>query len=498
MRNRRSGILLHITSLPSSFGIGDLGPVARQFAELLKENMQTYWQILPLNPTALDSGNSPYMSTSAFAGNTLLINLDHLSEEGLLKEEEIETHRGLPDKRIDYPSAIALKNRLLNVAYQRFKELRSKKESDHFDRFCLDNANWLDDFALFSAIKSHYKGNEWIKWPRKIRNRDEKAIGEIADKLYDPLQKEKYLQYIFFKQWYSLKDYCNKIGIKIIGDMPYYISYDSADVWSHSDLFNLDKDKMPLFRSGVPPDRINKNGQLWGTPTYKWNMLKRDDYSWWKRRIRHNLNLFDALRIDHFRGFIAYWAIPEKKKNSRYGKWIRGPAKHFFTAMNFQRLPIIVEDLGFITPAVRETMASLDLTGMRTILLAFGEDFPKNEFVPHNLVRNCIVYTGTHDFNTAKGWFESEASHKEKMRLFKYLGREADAEEISWEFIRLAMASVANTAILPMQDVLSLGKEARMNIPGLSKGNWEWRALPEQIRSLDRRLADMTKIYGRV
>lgn len=497
---RASGILLHIISLPSSYGIGDLGPLAYRFADLLAESGQGIWQINPLNPTRLEMNNNPYDSPSAFAGNTLLISPEYLLERGLIEKEDLDDRPSFPEGTIDYPLVTGYKERLFQTAYERFKDcgFKGAREGCRYADFCSENSGWLDDYALFTACKEHFGGKPWNRWPLRIRDRGVDALEDLRLKLCDRMDKEKLLQYLFFQQWFSLKGYCNRLGIRVLGDIPIYVSYDSADVWTHPAIFNLDGKKMPITISGVPPDRFNENGQLWANPTYRWDVLAEDNYSWFIRRIEHNLRLFDLLRIDHFRGLVAYWAVAAGSKDAALGRWVQAPAVDFLEALirRLPCLPVIAEDLGFITADVREVVNKFEIPGMRVLQFAFGEDIGLSHHIPHNFIKNCVAYTGTHDTDTARGWFENGASAEEKERLFCYIGRDVSADEVSWEMIRLAMLSVAEMVITPMQDILKLGTEARMNRPGENSGNYQWRLCPEQM-TLDRRLKVITEISGR-
>jgi len=497
MKRRGSGILIHLTSLPSPFGIGDMGPGSFRFIDFLVQAKQSYWQILPLNPTDLVHGNSPYHSSSAFALNPLLISPELLAQDGLLEDGDFSSLPDFPEGRIDYRAVSAFKKKLFDRAYERFQR---RKGSYEYERFCRENAYWLDDFVLFRALKFRFQGRVWNEWPQEIKERNPKVLESLESELNEVMEKEKFLQYLFFKQWNALRNYCHKKGIQIIGDLPIYVTYDSVDLWTHTELFKLDQNKRPRAVAGVPPDYFSATGQLWGNPVYQWEALKETGYRWWIQRIRHNLSLFDFIRIDHFRGFIAYWEVPAGEKNAKKGRWVKAPAMDFFHQLNksFSCLPIIAEDLGVITPEVREVMNYFGFPGMKLLLFAFGEDLPTNPYILHNLERNCIAYTGTHDNNTVQGWYKNEAKKKEKERLFQYLGRKVPTEELHWEMIRLLMMSVANTVIFPMQDILGLGKEARMNRPATLKGNWQWRLLPDQLTSsLAERLRQMTEIYGR-
>lgn len=494
---RKSGILLHITSLPSLYGIGDMGPGAYKFADFLVETKQSLWQILPLAPTDLVYGNSPYGTISAFAGNSLLISPELLERDGLVKREDIFSLPEFPADKVDYEGVSNYKKNLLNLAYERFKKMRNNRE---YKEFCAGSSYWLEDYALFLALKVYFRGQAWCEWPTEIRDRQPEALRSLKEKLHNEIEREKFIQYVFARQWLSLRRYSNEKGIKIIGDIPIYVSYDSVDLWSHHEIFKLDNEKRPYVVAGVPPDYFSETGQLWGNPLYNWEMLKEKGYNWWLRRVEHNLNLFDFVRVDHFRGFVAYWEVPATEKTAVNGKWIKAPAMDFFNKLKdrFPHLPIIAEDLGVITPDVRDVMNRYKFPGMKVLLFAFGESLPQNPYIPHNVVRNCVFYTGTHDNNTIKGWFEREAKSNERKRLFCYIGREVPFEELHWELIRLTMMSVADMVIFPMQDILGLGEEARMNRPATSKGNWEWRLLPDEITpTLKRKLREMTEIYGR-
>ncbi|MBW1802567.1 MAG: 4-alpha-glucanotransferase [Deltaproteobacteria bacterium] len=497
MNDRSSGILLHITSLPSPFGIGDLGPCSYQFADFLAETKQSCWQILPLNPTDTVHGNSPYHSASAFACNPLLISPELMVRDGFLKEEDLKPLPEFAQDSVEYAAVDDLKKRIYHRAYETFKNIQKTEE---IDVFCHENSHWLDDYALFMAIKAHYGGRVWREWPEDLRKRKHEAIQQALRTFHHDIEKEKFLQFIFSKQWTALKHYCNEKGIRIIGDLPIYVVYDSVDAWTHPALFKLDDRLEPRVVAGVPPDYFSETGQLWGNPVYRWDVLKETNYDWWVKRIGHNLKFFDYLRIDHFRGFKACWEIPAGEENAVNGNWIEGPGADFFNHITktFPHLPIIAEDLGFITPDVWELMEQFGFPGMKVLLFAFGDDPGTNPYAPHNHVRHCVVYTGTHDNNTAKGWFERELTQQDRARLFMYLGREITAGQVPWELIRLAMMSVAEKIIIPMQDILGLGEEARMNRPATNEGNWKWRFFPEQITPpVKDRLTQMTGIYGR-
>ncbi|MBW1818346.1 MAG: 4-alpha-glucanotransferase [Deltaproteobacteria bacterium] len=498
MLGRSSGILLHITSLPSPFGVGDLGPWSYRFADFLARAGQRFWQILPLSPTDTAHGNSPYHSNSAFALNPLFISPELLVRDGLLSESDLEADFPFPGGRVDYAVAGAFKDQLLKKAYVRILD---GEKGRALARFREENVSWVEDFALFKALSSRYNNKMWGNWPVELRDRHPDALSKAREELRDPVEKEIFYQYVFYDQWMSLKQYCNDRGILVIGDLPFYVDYDSADLWSHPELFKLDETKRPYVGAGVPPDYFSETGQLWGNPIYRWDVLKESGYAWWLARLRRNFELFDMVRIDHFRGLVAYWEVPSGEKSAINGKWEAGPAEDFLEAVfrEFPGAPLIAEDLGYITPDVTAVMERFGLPGMKLLLFAFGPDLPTNPYAPHNLVKNCLVYTGTHDNNTAGGWFEKEASPEEKERLSRYAGRTLAPESAARELVRLAMMSVADTAIIPMQDILSLGAEARMNVPATPRGNWEWRLTEEQLTpEVADELRRMTEIYGRI
>ncbi len=499
MGKRGSGILLHITSLSSPYGIGDLGAGAYKFADLLAETNQSFWQILPLNQTCEAYGNSPYSSFSAFAGNTLLISPDLMVEHGILSKSDVENHPAFPEERVDYRTVTRYKDGILRTA---FDKNRDNLANDHeFNRFCNENSHWLDDYGLFISVKRHFNKVDWGKWPKELKDRREEAIREWKERLWETILMEKFHQYIFYNQWSLLKDYCESRNILIIGDLPIYVNYDSSDVWANPEIFKLNEEKIPAFIAGVPPDYFSSTGQLWGHPVYDWKVLRESKYLWWIKRIEHNLKCFHMFRLDHFRGFVGYWEIKADEKFATNGKWEEAPARDFFATIlkYFDRLPIIAEDLGVITPDVREIMDLFGFPGMRVLLFAFGEDLPTNPYAPHNYIKNCVVYTGTHDNNTIKGWFKKETGAEDRERISGYIGRKVTERNIHWELIRLVMGSVADKVIIPMQDILGLGEKSRTNLPASSRGNWEWRFVTEGLSPVTKKkLSDMTRIYGRV
>jgi 4-alpha-glucanotransferase len=497
--NRRgSGVLLHITSLPTPYGVGDLGPSAYALADFLAGTRQSYWQVLPLSPTAPIYGNSPYSSVSTFACNTLLVSPDMLVNEGILPKEEIDSRPSFADDRCDYEGGWAYKAYLLDRAFDTF--MKSGNDHDRFMRFCEEQASWLDPYALFVSLKKRMEGASWGDWPWQLRDRLRDALDAARREAAADVEREKFRQYLFFRQWKALKRYCNERGIQIVGDIPIYVSYDSADAWTNAAIFKLDQEKKPTVVAGVPPDYFSATGQLWGNPVYDWDALRATGYDWWIERMRHTLSLFDVVRIDHFRGLVGFWEVPAHEKNAVNGRWVAAPVQDFFAHLfrRFFNLPIIAEDLGLITPDVREALETLGFPGMKVLLFAFGEDNPMHIYLPHTYAPDYVVYTGTHDNNTVVGWFEHEARPDERARLFRYIGREVGAGEVHWELIRLAMRSVARMAVFPMQDILGLGREAQMNRPSVARGNWEWRLAPGRItEEIADRLRSLTVTYGR-
>jgi len=497
MGDRRSGILLSITSLPSLHGIGDMGPWAYRFADFLVDAKQAYWQVLPLSPPVLMQSPSPYSCISAFAGNPMLISPDLMVGDGLLKDRDIEQRPDFPSSRVDYRAVTKYKERIFNLAYERFKAMTDKGA---YENFCSANSWWLDDFALFVALRKFHHNRCWVEWPADIRTRSSAALSATRKKFSQDIEKQKFLQHVFFKQWFNLKEYCNNKGIQIIGDMPIYLSLDSSDVWSNPGMFKLGDDLRPYVVSGVPPDRFSANGQLWGNPVYRWDAMRKNGYSWWIRRFEHSLKCFDRLRVDHFKGYVTYWEIPAGKETAAEGRWVNAPYRDFFNKLTrrFNCLPLIAEDLGNITPETRELMQELGIPGIRPILFALGKDISTHRSAPHNIERHSVAYTGTHDTNTIRGWFEKEASPEDRKYLFRYIGRKVPADRLSWELIRLAMVSAAEIVIIPMQDVLGLGESARMNRPGSARGNWRWRLREDQLaRGISTRLLEMTELFGR-
>jgi len=502
MENRRSGILLHVTSLPSLWGIGDLGSGAKKFIDFLYDSGQSLWQVLPLNPTDLSRGNIPYSSSSAFASNTLLISVENLVMDGLIKEKDADEWKIEEIESIDYEKVILLKAKILETVWNNFNSPSSNNKflKDEFEKFCDLNSSWLEDFALFSALKKRFNQTPWYQWPDEIKKRNKGAISEIRVELEEICLKEKFYQFLFEKQWNSLKEYCNSKGIEIIGDIPVYVDYDSVDVWTNPHLFKLGHNLKPLFVSGVPPDYFSEEGQLWGTPVYNWDKMEEENFRWWLRRFERNFKLYDIIRLDHFRGFVAYWEIEYGKKAST-GKWVKCPSEKFFNTVlsHFdKKISIIAEDLGIITDDVKAIKDMFGFPGMKVLLFAFGDDFPRSPYLPHNYEKNCVVYPGTHDNNTIMGWFEEEASEREKKNLMRYIGKDLTLEDINWEIIKLAWMSVAKYSIASMQDILGLGSCSRINTPGTLEGNYRWKLTTNQLEKAPcEELLELTETYDR-
>ncbi len=493
---RGFGILLHVTSLPGKYSVGDLGPEAYRFIDLLAEIGASYWQVLPLNPTSLETANSPYSSVSAFAGNPLLINPDMFAEERPLKDIPGTSKANKCKRKVCYREAYREKEYFLNIAYREAVKEGLSKLSGYED-FVDENKYWLDDYALFMTLKK-LTGKPWYKWPDELRRRDMKALFEVRERHRTLIEYYYFEQYVFERQWKHLKDYANKKGINILGDIPIYVSLDSADVWSNQELFKLRGNGRPAYVSGVPPDYFSPTGQLWGTPVYDWEKLRCTGFKWWVERLRRMNDLYDLIRIDHFRGLIAYWEVPGDAETAVNGKWVEVPYEDFFKTITkfFPTLPFVAEDLGVITPDVREVMRKYGLPGMKVLVFAWSD--PGNPYLPHNHEENYIVYTSTHDTNTVKGWYIEEATEEQKKFLESYTGLAINSENVSQVFARLALMSVSKLAIIPAQDILGLGSEARMNKPGTIEGNWEWRMLPSELENPKfYELGELAELYGR-
>lgn len=488
---RQSGILMHITSLPGNYGIGTMGKEAYKFVDFLREAGQSYWQILPLSPTGF--GDSPYQALSSCAGNHYLIDLDTLVKEGLLKKAEIKAVSwGNNPRKVDFGILYRYRTEVLKLAFQRFTP------DERFSRFVEENESWLKDYALFMALKEHYDGSAWLDWPKQLRLRDEEALAEKREALAETVGFHYFLQYIFFRQWNALRAYANGKGIRIIGDVPIYVPLDSVDVWAEPELYQLDESRHPIKVAGCPPDSFTADGQLWGNPIYDWQKMADTNYAWWIRRFGAAAKLYDVIRIDHFRGFESYWAVPYGDKTARNGQWVKGPGMDFFRMVQreFPGLDFIAEDLGFVTPEVRQLQIDSGYPGMKVIEFAF-DSREESDYLPHLYPVDSVCYTGTHDNVTLKQWL-SEASAKDVAYAKAYLGLNR-GEGYVWGLIRGGMGSVSRLFIAQMQDYLELGKEARMNFPGtVSTDNWTWRAEKGfDSRRLAVKLYAMTKRYGR-
>ena len=496
-KHRASGILLHPTSLPSKWGIGDFGPSSRDFIDFLSSTNQSVWQMLPIGPTGY--GDSPYQSLSAFAGNPMLISPDTLFEEGLLTESDFE-HIDFSEDTVDYANVIHWKQKLLSKAYRNHIEAPATKLEHDFKAFSKKHASWLDDYALFAALKEHHDLKPWTQWPKELIKRNEKALKKYSVKLKNLIDEHRFIQFIFFKQWDELHEYAKLKHISIIGDVPIFLAHDSSDVWSHQEWFHLDNDGQPTVVAGVPPDYFSATGQRWGNPIYDWGRLKKEGYSFWIERIKLLSEIFDIIRIDHFRGFAGYWEIPASEETAINGEWKKGPGAELFHYIDNaidDELNIIAEDLGIITDDVTELIHELDYPGMAVLQFGFesmnGND--ETSFLPHNLSKNQVVYTATHDNDTTVGWW-SRQSDDIKDFTRRYLS--TDAMTIHRDFIRAALSSVCKLAIFPMQDLLGLGSEACMNRPGTTSGNWKWRFTKEMLtETLKEDLLEMTRLYGR-
>ncbi len=493
---RSSGILVHPTSFPSRFGIGDLGSQAYQFIDFLAGSDQQFWQILPLGPTGY--GNSPYASYSALAGNPLLISPEQLHKKGLLTDEDLGNLPEFPVDSVDFEQVVQIKRRLLRQACDRFKTQASSELQEQFIRFCEAKASWLDDFALFMALHRTFDNASWHTWEADIAKAQPEAVQKWREKLGDEIYYRKFLQFEFCHQWTTLKHYANERGIKIIGDIPIYVAHNSADVWAHREIFALDEETgEAALMAGVPPDYFSATGQLWGNPIYNWERLKDDGFQWWVERFQATLEYVDIVRIDHFRGFEAYWEVPQGETTAINGRWVKGPGEEFFEVLKEKlgTLPIIAEDLGLITPEVLELRDRFEFPGMKVLHFAFDGN-PDNFYLPFNIEHNCVIYTGTHDNNTTLGWFKQLPDYQRE-NLLRYLGC-FSPEGINWDLIRLAFSSIGNLAILPIQDLLGLGEEAQMNCPGVAEGNWGWRYRPDVLTDqLRDRLKTLTCTYGR-
>ena len=503
--NRSSGILLHITSLPNRYGIGDLGPTAYEFVNFLVHTHQQYWQVLPLVPVGY--GYSPYASPSTFAGNPLFISPDLLLEKGYLRNEDLAELPEFPENRVDFEQVLPFKFKLLERAFDLFEHHAPHDEKQQFDAFCKANQDWLEDYALFAVLKFVHEGKEWTQWEPALKCRDQQAMKEAAEKHARGILMQKFWQFLFDNQWRSLKGYCEEHGIKIIGDLPIYVAHDSADVWANSELFQLDAGGMQTVVAGVPPDYFSETGQRWGNPIYRWDLMQDNQFSWWIRRFASILKQVDIIRLDHFRGFEAYWEVPATEETAVKGKWVKGPNAALFDTLEQKMgtLPIIAENLGVITPEVVALMETFHFPGMAVLQFAFDGN-TDSEFLPHNYPANIIAYTGTHDNDTVNGWWFNDTSTQdaasiERSRQFakEYMLIQDEAAGVHWTMIRTLMASVANLVVTPLQDILGLGSEGRMNTPGtVGNPNWAWRFSSSMLtEQAVERFKKLTALFGR-
>jgi 4-alpha-glucanotransferase len=490
---RSAGVLLHPVSLPGDYGIGDLGHSAYAWVDALARAGQTWWQILPLGPTGF--GDSPYQCFSAFAGNPYLVSPDILVQEGLIQPADLAGCR-FPHDRVDYGPVLEFKIRLLDRAWHNYQSGRVAGLPALVEEFSAHQASWLDDYALFMALKDAHSGASWLDWPKELRLRQAAPLAQARRELADTIGKHRFRQFLFQRQWQALKRYANERGIKLMGDVPIFVSADSADVWANPQFFQLDGECRPRVVAGVPPDYFSATGQLWGNPLYDWEALKATRYAWWTARVRATLGQVDLIRLDHFRGFEAYWEVAAGMPTAQIGRWVAGPGADFFESLraDLGTLPLVAEDLGVITPEVEALREQFRLPGMRILQFAF-DSAGENRYLPHNFDRHTVVYTGTHDNDTTRGWFESR-SEAEKHFTRRYLGR--DSSDVVWDFIRLAWSSVADYALAPLQDILNLDTSARMNLPGRAAGNWAWRFTANQLTEpILERLGELTELYGR-
>ncbi len=502
---RASGLLLHPTSLPGRYGIGTFGAEARAFVDFLADAGQRVWQVLPLGPTGY--GDSPYQALSALAGNPLLISLESLVDDGWLERRDLDGVEAFPVDRVDFERVIPFKRRLLASAFDRFEQ-HSGSLGQAFEAFCEQHRTWLDDFALFAAVKRAHGDRAWTWWDPTIAHRDPDALRAWRGRLAREIQAERFLQFLFFRQWGALQEYSHARGVHLMGDLPIFVAHDSADVWAHRDLFALDPDGHPRVVAGVPPDYFSATGQLWGNPLYRWDVMAASGFGWWVARVRGVLGVVDLVRLDHFRGFESYWEIPWPAETAVHGRWLKGPGAALFDALQaaLGDLPIVAENLGVITSEVEALRHRFGFPGMAILQFAFGTDPQAPDFQPHNYPRDRVVYTGTHDNDTTVGWWTGAGAgdstrtpgevQREREFACRYLG--TDGRDIHWTMIRAALASVADLAMIPVQDLLGLGSEARMNVPGKATGNWRWRCQPGAFTAaLAARLRALAKRHGR-
>ena len=496
---RAAGVLLHITSLPGKFFNGDLGPEAYRFARFLKETGQSYWQLLPLNPVEKNKGYSPYSSYSSRAGNTLLISPELLANDGLLRKKEFSSVRQTSTDKADFGTSHQFRARVLEKAFATYQGAGFRTLKNAYQRFKKEHT-WLSDFALFCLLKKVHDDAPWFEWPTDFRSRKATALQALKKAHAHDIELIQWTQFIFFRQWDALRNFCNSNGIRLFGDLPFYVDHDSVDVWSRPELFSVDSSGKAKLVAGVPPDYFNENGQLWGMPVFDWKCAKNERYAWWIDRLKANIDLFDLVRLDHFRAFSAYWAVSSKEKTAKKGRWQTGPGAAIFHAASksLGQLPFVAEDLGDIDDKVNQLRMEFNFPGMKVLHFAFGKNLPSSDYIPHNFERDFIVYTGTHDNNTTKGWYSRDCSNTEKINLEKYLGRPVNASNIHEHLIRLAYSSVAQLVIVPFQDLAGLGASARMNAPATTYGNWLWQMRSDALgKDLKRWLKELTDMYNR-
>lgn len=489
---------MHITSLPGPYGIGDLGHEAYKFLDLLKDSGHSYWQLLPLNPTDHIYNHSPYSTHSAFAGNPLLISPELLEKDGYLDLKEIPSSKKTSAVKVLFEPVEEYKETVFELAWKNF---RKKKNADaEFTAFKEKHSHWLNDYCLYLSLRKKFNETNWIDWPAELRDREARAIKAASEELKEPIEKEKFIQFLFFSQWSRLMEEAHQRGIKFFGDVPFYINHDSVDCWVNPSLFKLDDQKKPTHVSGVPPDLFSKTGQLWGTPVYDWKQMKEKNYEWWISRLKQNLLLFDVVRLDHFRAFSAYWEVPATERTAIHGKWVKTPGAEFFNTLKneYPEMPFIAEDLGSLDQPVYDLLEKFNFPRMKVLQFAFGDHYKENPYLPFNHLPNDVVYTGTHDNNTSVGWF-LKAEKDEKEHLKDYIGINITSSNVYKALHRLALQSVCNLAIVPLQDILGLGEEAIMNIPGSTEGNWTWRVKKEELpnESGIQELYFLNKLYGR-
>jgi len=503
---RKAGILLHPTSLPGPYGIGEIGPAARDFIRRLQSAGQHYWQVLPLGPTGY--ADSPYQTLSSFAGNTMLISFDDLMDEGLLFPEEVSDCPDFAQDHVEYGPVLTYRQQILDLVCDHFPDRAEKELHASFEKFCEEQSEWLEDYALFVVLKREHDLRPWTEWPSKYRGRNSRSLQALKKKYQTELSQVKIAQFLFSHQWNHLRNTAHAHGVEFIGDIPIFVAHDSAEVWANQDLFSLDAEGQPTVVAGVPPDYFSATGQLWGNPLYDWERHKQTGYEWWIRRMRHMSSQVDIVRVDHFRGFEAYWEVPGSEETAMNGKWVKGPGGDLFKVFQqeFGDLPIIAEDLGIITAEVDKLRDDFELPGMRILHFSFSEDL-EARMTPEGFPENCIVYTGTHDNDTTVGWFWREAGgqtteteeeiQKERQLVLDQV--HTDGSQIHWDLISLAYQLRPHTAIVPLQDVMGLGSEARMNVPGRMDGNWAWRFRSADLKQEDlQRLRDITEWSGRL